>query len=354
MTEVQTMLDGAVRSGASDIFIVAGFPVAFKQNGRISPQGEERILPDRSEALITKLYQLAGRDMERFLRTGDDDFSFSIPKLSRFRVSAYKQRSSLAAVIRVVSFGIPDYRALHIPETVMDAAQRTKGLILVTGSAGSGKSTTLACLIDRINETRSGHIITLEDPIEYLHRNKKSIVSQREIELDTENYVSALRAALRQAPDVIFVGEMRDYETIRTAMTAAETGHLVISTLHTVGAASTIDRIIDVFPPNQQPQIRIQLSMLLQSVFSQQLIPTLDGAVYPAFEILHANNAVRNMIRDAKIHQLDTLIASSAAEGMATMDASLLALYKNGIISESAALRHAVNLELLQKKIRIS
>lgn len=351
MNEIKSLLERAVSACASDIFIVAGFPESFKIGGKLTPQGGEKITPERSLALITALFALAEREMDAYLASGDDDFSFSIPGLSRFRVSAYRQRNSLAAVVRVVSFGIPDYRELHIPETVMAAAEKTKGLILVTGTAGSGKSTTLACLIDRINANRSGHIITLEDPIEYLHRNKQCIVSQREIAHDTENYVAALRAALRQAPDVIFVGEMRDYETIKIAMTAAETGHLVISTLHTVGAANTIDRIIDVFPPNQQPQIRVQLAMLLQSVFSQQLVPTADGGVYPAFEILHTNNAVRNLIRESKIHQLDTLIASSAAEGMVTMDASLLALCKNGTIGEAEAIRFAANPELLQKKL---
>ncbi|MBR7137093.1 MAG: Flp pilus assembly complex ATPase component TadA, partial [Clostridia bacterium] len=224
MTEIKSLLERAVSACASDIFIVAGFPESFKIGGKLTPQGSEKITPERSRGLITALFSLAEREMDTYLASGDDDFSFSIPGLSRFRVSAYRQRNSLAAVVRVVSFGIPDYRELHIPETVMAAAEKTKGLILVTGTAGSGKSTTLACLIDRINANRSGHIITLEDPIEYLHRNKQCIVSQREIAHDTENYVAALRAALRQAPDVIFVGEMRDYETIKIAMTAAETG----------------------------------------------------------------------------------------------------------------------------------
>ena len=353
MNEIRTLLQHAVEIAASDIFLVAGFPVAFKIGGKLTPQEAEKITPERSKSLISALFALAERDMGAYLASGDDDFSFSISGLARFRVSAYQQRNSLAAVVRVVSFGIPDYRTLHIPETVMAAAEKTKGLILVTGTAGSGKTTTLACLIDRINASRSGHIITLEDPIEYLHRNQQCIVSQREIAHDTENYVAALRAALRQAPDVIFVGEMRDYETIKIAMTAAETGHLVISSLHTVGAANTIDRILDVFPPNQQQQIRVQLAMLLQSVFSQQLVPTCDGGVVPAFEILHANNAVRNLIRETKIHQLDALIASSAAEGMISMDASLAALCKNGTISEAEAIRFAANPELLQRKLQL-
>ena len=352
MNEIRTLLERAVAASASDIFIVAGFPEALKIGGKLTPIADEKLAPESTRTLITDLFTLADRDMSNYLRTGDDDFSFSIPGMARFRVSAYQQRNSLAAVVRVVSFGIPDYRTLHIPEAVIAAAEKTKGLILVTGTAGSGKSTTLACMIDRINSTRSGHIITLEDPIEYLHRNKQCIVSQREIAHDTEGYVAALRAALRQAPDVIFVGEMRDYETIKIAMTAAETGHLVISTLHTVGAANTIDRIIDVFPPNQQPQIRVQLAMLLQAVFSQQLIPTPNGDVHPAFEILYTNNAVRNIIREAKIHQLDSLIAASAAEGMVSMDTSLAELCRKGIVDAGEALRFAANPEILQKKLR--
>lgn len=227
----------------------------------------------------------------------------------------------------------------------------TKGLVLVTGPAGSGKSTTLACVIDEINKTRNAHVITLEDPIEYLHRHKKSVVTQREIGTDTESYVSGLRASLRQAPDVILLGEMRDFETIKTAMTAAETGHLVISTLHTVGAANTIDRIIDSFPPDQQQQIRIQISMVMQAVISQQLIPTTDGKEIPAFEIMFLNNAIRNMIREAKIHQIDSVISTAQEEGMITMDASLIQLYKNGRISRENAVIYSSNSELMGKKL---
>ena len=235
----------------------------------------------------------------------------------------------------------------------MEVADKTKGLVLVTGPAGGGKSTTLACMIDRINHTREGHIITLEEPIEYLHRNARCAVSQREIGLDTESYLSGLRASLRQAPDVILLGEMRDYDTIRTAMTAAETGHLVIATLHTVGAASTIDRIIDVFPANQQQQIRVQLAMVLQTVISQQLVPTVDGELLPVFEIMHLNNAVRNMVRESKVHQLDALIAASSGEGMVTMDGSILELVKQQRISKETAIKYATNTELMEKRMAL-
>lgn len=353
MMELQSLMQQAVEAGASDIFIMAGMPLAYKINGKLTRLNEEKIMPPQSETLVQQIYALGGRDMGRVLLTGDDDFSVTVPNLSRFRVSIYKQRGSLAAVIRVIPFGIPDYRTLHIPDSIMEVADKTKGLVLVTGPAGGGKSTTLACMIDRINHTREGHIITLEEPIEYLHRNARCAVSQREIGLDTESYLSGLRASLRQAPDVILLGEMRDYDTIRTAMTAAETGHLVIATLHTVGAASTIDRIIDVFPANQQQQIRVQLAMVLQTVISQQLVPTVDGGLLPVFEIMHLNNAVRNMVRESKVHQLDALIAASSGEGMVTMDGSILELVKQQRISKETAIKYATNTELMEKRMAL-
>ena len=233
----------------------------------------------------------------------------------------------------------------------MNLAAASKGMILVTGPAGSGKSTTLACLIDRMNETKASHIITLEDPLEFLHRHKRSIVSQREIATDTKNYLSALRAALRQSPDVILLGEMRDFETIQTAMTAAETGHLILSSLHTVGAANTISRIIDVFEPNQQRQIAIQLSMVLKAVISQQLVPDIDGKMIPAFEIMVMTPAISNMIRDSKIHQIDGVIYTSAKDDMISMDNSLLNLYKSGRITKDTALKYCSNPEMMRRKL---
>ena len=229
----------------------------------------------------------------------------------------------------------------------MKLSELNKGLVLVTGPAGSGKSTTLACMIEEINETKEDHIITLEDPLEFLHQHKKSIVSQREVNMDTVNYVTSLRAALRQSPDVILLGEMRDYETIQVVMTAAETGHLVFSTLHTIRAANTIERIIDVFPPNQQRQIMIQLASVLQAVISQQLIPTI-----PVFEIMEVTPAIRNMIRENKVHQIDGLIYSSTGSGMISMDQSLINLYKEGQISKETAILYASNPEMIIKRIR--
>ena len=291
------------------------------------------------------------RDISRLHNTGDDDFSFSIPGLSRFRINAYKQRGSLAAVIRVLAFRLPDPAELMIPDDVMNITGYTRGMVLVTGSAGSGKSTTMACLIDRINHTREGHIITLEDPLEYLHRHDRCIVSQREICTDTESYLTSLRATLRQSPDVILLGEMRDYETIQTAMTAAETGHLILSSLHTTGAANTIGRIVDVFEPAQQRQISIQLSMVLQAVISQQLIPDVNGHTIPVFEVMRLNPAIRNMIRDNKVHQIDGVIASSAHEHMRSMDQSLLELYKQSKITKETALKFASNADMLKRKL---
>ena len=247
-SELNALLTAAVNQDASDIFLIPGMPAAFKIHGQIEPIDERKILPGEMDHFIRAIYALTGgRDMERVLRTGDDDFSFSIQGLSRFRASVMKQRGSLAAVIRLVRFDLPSPENLHIPESIMKLSQLPRGLVLVTGPAGSGKSTTLACIIDRINRTRNAHVITLEDPIEFLHRHQKSVVTQREIGLDTDSYVDGLRAALRQAPDVILLGEMRDYETIRIAMTAAETGHLVISTLHTTGAANSIILSIQIY-----------------------------------------------------------------------------------------------------------
>lgn len=349
--DITDYLRSAVEQDASDVFVVAGAPVSCRVKGEIRHIGDKMMLPSDTEELMTALYKHAGRDMGPFLEQGDDDFSFAIPGLARFRVNAYRQRGSLASVVRVVAFDIPDWREMHIPEQVIDLADVDQGMVLVTGATGSGKSTTQACIIDRINRTRSCHVITLEDPIEYLHRNQQSIVSQREIAVDTENYLTALRSCLRQDPDVILLGEMRDYETIRTAMTAAETGHLLLATLHTNSAVKTIDRIIDSSPPVQQPQIRIQLSTVLHTVVSQQLIPAKDGSLVPAFEIMHMNSAIKSMIRDSKNHQIDNAIASGGNEGMLSMDQSILNLYKAGIVDKETALVYAANPDQLKRRM---
>lgn len=351
LEDLKSYLSYAVEHRASDLFIVAGGPVSVKIDGRISAVGDGKVLPPQTEGLITQIYRLAGRSMSGYQSRGDDDFSFALPGLARFRVNTYRQRGSMAAVVRVVSFEIPDWQKLHIPEQVMDLANVTHGMVLVTGTAGSGKSTTQACIINRINQTRNCHIITLEDPIEFLHRDQMSIVSQREIAIDTNDYLSALRACLRQAPDVILLGEMRDHETIRTAMTAAETGHLLIATLHTKGTVNTIDRIIDSFPPAQQDQIRIQLSTVLHTVVSQQLLPDKNGGLVPAYEVMHMNSAIRNLIRDSKNHQIDNAIATGRTEGMISMDQSILDLYHAGYITQETALSYADNPDQLRRRM---
>lgn len=352
--DIKEILTTAVQQKAADIFIVAGRPATMKVYNQLIFIDDERLLPHSTQKIIQDIYELADhRDIKRLEEQGDDDFSFSITGISRFRVSTYKQRGSLAAVIRVISFDLPQPQDIGIPLDLIKLADIKKGLILVTGPAGMGKSTTQACMIDYINTNQSKHIITLEDPIEHLHSHKKSIVSQREITIDSHSYVNALRAALRQAPDVILLGEMRDYETINIALTAAETGHTVISTLHTIGASTTIDRIIDVFPANQQHQIALQLSMTLETVISQQLVPTIDGKLVPVFEVMQATPAIRNMIRENKVHQIDSVIASGANSHMVSMENSLLELYKQGIITQETALLYSINQEVMKRKLNI-
>ena len=330
---------------ASDVFIVAGLPITYRKNGVIEDYGTQNLTPTETKSLLEEIYHLANdRDINNVIDDGDDDFSFAIPGTARFRVSAYMQRGSLAAVLRVIAFELPDYPSLNIPKEIIDLGNDSSGMVLVTGPAGSGKSTTLACIIDMINKSCRKHIITIEDPIEYLHKHNKSIVSQRELNLDTDSFAAALRATLRQSPDVILLGEMRDYETISIAMTAAETGHLLLSTLHTIGASNTIDRIIDVFPANQQHQIAVQLSCTLNAVVSQQLLPTVDGGITPAFEIMKVTPAIRNMIRDGKIFQIDgTIFSANGTNGMVSMDSSIKNLYNKGIITKETALMFATN-----------
>ena len=351
--ELINFFEQAIKDSASDIFIVAGRAISYMAGGSIISIGE-KLLPDDTKNVIEEIYNLAQRDINLFLKARDDDFSFSISSLGRFRVNTFMQRGSMAAVLRIVVFELPDPKTIGIPDEIMNISGMTKGLVLVTGPAGSGKSTTLACLIDKINKSRESHIITLEDPLEYLHRHDKSIVSQREIHMDTESYARGLRAALREAPNVILLGEMRDYETISIAMSAAETGQLIFSTLHTLGAANTVDRIIDVFPPAQQQQVRVQLSMVLKAVICQQLIPTLDGKMTPVFEVMFCNNAIRTMIRDSKVHQIDSTIHSYANQGMVSMDTSIYNLYKNGKITLENAVLHSLNQDSMKKKLGIN
>ncbi len=349
--DVKKLLAEATANEASDIFIITGRPLTYKRHAKMQTLNEIKLLPAETQEFITGIYALAERKIDIFEAEGDDDFSFAIPGISRFRVSAFMQRGSYSAVIRVIPFALPQAKELMIPDAVMNLADSNNGMILVTGPAGSGKSTTLACMIDKINREREEHIITLEDPLEFLHKHEKSIVSQREVGTDTNNYITALRSALRQSPDVILLGEMRDYETINTAVTAAETGHLIFSSLHTVGASNTIDRIVDAFPASQQHQICIQLASVLQAVVSQKLLPSIDGGLVPAFEIMVLTPAIRNLIRERKTHQIDGIIYSSSSEQMISMDTSIYNLFANGIITRHTAILEASNPEMMEKRI---
>ena len=348
---LQEILKQAILKGASDIFIIAGLPVTCKVKGAQDRMGGEILKPAVIEPIIDEIYAAARRQKTILDKGLDDDFSFSVPELGRFRVNVFRQRGSLSAVIRVIKFGIPDYRELGIPESVLSLADNMTGLVLVAGAAGSGKSTTLACMIDRINNQRESHIITMEDPIEYLHSHNKSIVSQREVFIDTPGYLESLRSALRESPDVILLGEMRDFETISAAITAAETGVLLFSTLHTSSAANTINRIVDVFPATQQVQVRGQLAQLIRGVVCQQLVPTTEGMITPVFEVLKSNPAIQNMIRENKLHQLESAMQAAGAEGMMTMDNSLFDLYKRGVITKETLLNTCNNYEFVSKRV---
>ena len=350
--DTRKILEEISRVKASDIFVVAGRPLSYRLNNQIYEYSQERLMPEDTLRIIKDIYAMASqRNLSPLTDCGDDDFSFALPGVSRFRVNTYMQRGSAAAVIRIISFTLPSPEELGIPEEIIHLGDLNKGMVLVTGTAGSGKSTTLACIIDYINKNREKHIITLEDPLEYLHRHEKSIVSQREITTDTASYLSALRASLRQSPDVILLGEMRDYETMQVAMTAAETGHLIFSSLHTIGAANTIDRIIDVFPANQQKQISVQLSMVLQCIISQQLVPSVEGGRIPVFEIMTINPAIRNMIRERKIPQIEGQIYNASSSVLCSMDSSLLKLFRSGRITRQTALDHAANPEMLLRNL---
>ena len=348
---ISDILKKAIELGAADVFLIAGLPVTFKCGGKQERMPDGFLKPDGINVLVDEIYTLSSRSRTNLEAGLDDDFSFSVPQLGRFRVNVFRQRGSLAAVIRVIKFGLPDPAMLGIPEDVLSLADNKKGLVLITGAAGTGKSTTLACMVDRINHTRDCHIITMEDPIEYIHRHEKAIVTQREISIDTPGYLDSLRSALRESPDVILLGEMRDYDTISAALTAAETGVLMLSTLHTSSAANTISRILDVFPANQQKQVKIQLAQILKGIVCQQLVPGTDGRQVPVFEIMKTTVAIQNMIREDKLHQLESAMQSGASDGMCTMDGSLQRLYREGKITRDTALVYCANYENMSKRL---
>lgn len=349
---IEDALTLAKQKDASDIHISPGNPLMLRIDGELIPQSEFMLKPTEINGILRPV--MTDEQFAQLEEIGELDFAFSVPGFSRIRANVFRQRGTYAAALRILSYEVPQPETLGIPKPVVDLTLKRRGLVLVTGATGSGKSTTLASLIEIIANRDRKNIITLEDPIEYLHSNKKAIVSQREIGCDTGSYASALRAALRQDPDVILVGEMRDLETISTAITAAETGHLVFSTLHTNSAADAIDRMIDVFPPHQQQQIRIQLAGVLEGVIAQQLMPRSDtsGRV-AAFEVLLANSAVRNLIREGKSFQLPSIIQTSKKEGMQTMDDAITNIFYRSQISALTAITYAHDSESMQSKLQI-
>ncbi|EOD00112.1 type IV pilus twitching motility protein PilT [Caldisalinibacter kiritimatiensis] len=350
--ELNELLRKTVEMKASDLHITVGFPPVMRINGELVVCNEDNLTPNDNYDLVKQM--LSEEQFKTLEREGELDLSYSQRGLGRFRVNVYKQRGTYGMAIRTVSLKIPTIEELGLPPIVKELSRKKRGLILVTGPTGSGKSTTLASMINTINNERNCHILTLEDPIEYLHKHNKSIVNQREVGTDTISFANGLRSALRQDPDVILVGEMRDLETISTAITAAETGHLVLSTLHTIGAAKTVDRIIDVFPPHQQQQIMVQLSNVIEGVISQQLLPKADGSGRAvALEIMVATPAIRNLIREGKTHQIQTAIQTGTKYNMVTMDNSLLELYRKGIISRDTILNYSVDKEMVKRFLGI-
>ncbi len=346
--EIKEYLKRTVESGASDFHLVVGSYPMMRLHGKLIPL--ENIFLDNETILNMVMSLLNDKQKEMLESQRDLDFSVSVEEKYRFRANAHYQRGTIAAAFRSIPRDIPSAESLMLPNIIYEFAKQPRGLILVTGPTGSGKSTTQAVLINIINNTRDRHIITVEDPIEFMHSNKKSLIEQREIGVDSPSFQSALKYVLRQDPDVILVGEMRDLESITAAITSAETGHLVISTLHTNDAVQTVDRIVDVFPPHQQNQVRLQLSMTLQGIMSQQLVERMDGkGLALASEVLNVNSGIRNIIRKGNTQELTSMIEIGAKQGMHTMDTSLLNLYKAGVISKEVALSKAINLEHLER-----
>ncbi len=352
MTEISffDLLTKAVSAGASDLHISAGVEPLARIHGELTPIMDTKMIPAQIEAMTREF--MTPEQVSQLKEKGEIDFAYSMYSIGRFRLNAFTQRGSYAICARVLNMSIPSPEKLGLPEAVVDLCKHKRGLVLVTGVTGSGKSTTLASLINEINQNENKHILTLEDPVEYLHSHKKSLVNQREVGSDSKSFPAALRAALRQDPDIILVGEMRDLETIAIAVTAAETGHLVFSTLHTLGAMNSIDRIIDVFPQYQQQQIRTQLAEVLVGVVSQQLVPSIDGTGrVGAFEVMLTNSAIRNHIREGKTFQIPSVMQTNAKVGMVTMDDALLNLYEDYKITAETAVSYAQDKMSLAKRL---
>lgn len=348
---IELLLEEVVKKKASDLHLQVGLAPMLRVDGALRPvSGADILTEEMVEALIFAI--LDDDQKQILLKDKEFDFSFAFGDLGRFRVNAFHERGNMAAALRLIPNEILTPEQLGLPEVVKKFADYPRGLVLVTGPTGSGKSTTLASLVDKINSEKAAHIITIEDPIEYTHQSKKSVLVQREVHYDTFSFSAALRSSLRQDPDVVLIGEMRDLETIASAITIAETGHLVFATLHTNSAAQSIDRMIDVFPPHQQPQIRSQLSNILMAICSQRLIPSIGGGRVAASEILVATPAVRNIIREGKTHQLDAVIQTGAEYGMQSMDKTLVSLIHSGTISYDEARNYAVDIEELDRLMR--
>jgi twitching motility protein PilT len=350
--KIEVLLEEVVQRKASDLHLQVSMPPMLRVDGALVPAHISSV-PLTQESVQELVFSLLDEDQKQvLLRDKEFDFSFAFGTLGRFRVNAFHERGNLAAAMRLINNSIPTIEQLGLPAIVNKFGDYPRGLVLVTGPTGSGKSTTLAALVRKINESRSSHIITVEDPIEYTHKSEKSLIVQREVHYDTYSFSTALRSALREDPDVVLIGEMRDLETIAAAITIAETGHLVFATLHTNSASQSIDRMVDVFPPHQQPQIRSQLGNILQAIVSQRLVPSLGGGRIAAAEILVATPAVRNIIREGKNYQLEAVIQTGSEYGMQSMDKTLVGLIHNGIISYDEARNFAVDLEELDRLMR--
>ena len=351
MPRLLDLLQSAVIEGASDLHLTVGQPPVLRLHGDLVRMDLPRLTPVDTSEMFDEVVPDWQRD--NFNELGEVDFSLSFPGIGRFRVNAFRQRGTIGIACRLIPQAIPSIDSLGLPPVVEELTNRRQGLILVTGPTGSGKSTTLAALIDKINRERAEHILTIEDPIEFLHRHQRSIVNQREVGADTKSYANGLRAALREDPDVILIGEMRDLETTQAAVSAAETGHLVLATLHTPGAAETVHRILDIFPPYQQQQIRTQLALVLQAIISQQLLRRADrpGRVVAA-EVLVVTPAIRNLIREGKVHQINSMMQAGAQFGMQTMEQALQNLYQRGLISKAQMDLYAPEAGLLQSLLQ--
>lgn len=349
--EVEQLLETTIANNASDLHLVVGSPPILRIDGSLSPiAGAPALLPEDTERLIFKLVSTDQKDL--LLANKEIDFSFALSDVARFRVNAYYQKGYLSAALRLIPLKIRTIEELSLPKTLHQFSQLVQGLILVAGPTGHGKSTTLAAIINEINQQRPAHILTIEDPIEYVYPKGKGVVSQRELHLDTHSWPVALRSALREDPDVVLIGEMRDYETIASAMTIAETGHLVFATLHTNSAAQTVDRIVDVFPEEQQGQIRLQMASSLAAIISQRLIPAIGGGRVPAVELMLASGAIKTVIREGKTHMVDNIIQTSQDLGMETLEVSLARFVKAGKIPQSVAQNYALRPQELARLLR--